>query len=248
MPEREPERVLLEETLPGAAMASYVLPRHHSVRFTDVEGGANVSLLAFNRELLHERYNMADTLKAQHTAFLTRGHVLYSDMGRVLCSVTQDSCGWHDTFTGVSDAAGAARYGERSYETHRNEWVRNAREELLIELGKWGLGRRDLVPNVNLFSKIAPDALGKLRYVVGHSPAGSIVELRAEMNVLLVLSTCPHALDPAPAWAPKPVHVRIARVAATGPEDVCRRSCPENARGFANTERMFLTQITEKSA
>lgn len=246
MPEAQP--CLLEETLPGAAMASYVIPRHHSVRFTDPSGGANVSLLLFNRELLLERYNMADTLKAQHTAFVTRGHVLYSDMGRVLCSVTHDSCGWHDTFTGPSDAASVARYGERSYQTQRNAWVRNARDQLLIELGKWGLDARDLVPNVNLFSKVAADADGRLAYVTGHSRAGSFVELRAEMNVLLVLSTCPHVLDPAPEWAPKPVQVRIARVPAPGPDDVCRTHCPENARGFANTERMFATQLLERSA
>ena len=158
MSEESREMVLLDETLPGAAMASYVLPRHHSLRFTDEAGGANVSLLLFNREQLNERYNMADTLKAQHTAFLTRGHVLYSDMGRVLCSITHDSCGWHDTFTGLSDAQSVARYGQRSYETHRNDFVRNARDQLLIELGKWGLGVRDLVPNVNLFTKVAPDA------------------------------------------------------------------------------------------
>ena len=248
MPEELLETVLLEETLPGAAMASYVLPRHHSLRFTDEVGGANVSLLLFNRELLNERYNMADTLKAQHTAFVTRGHVLYSDTGRVLCSVTHDTCGWHDTYTGVSDAESVARYGLRSYGTHRNEQVRNARDELLIELGKWGLGTRDLVPNVNLFTKVAPDAEGKLRYVEGHSAAGSFVELRAEMNVLIVLSTCPHVLDPAPQWSPKPVKVRLARVTAPGPQDACRASCPENARGFANTERMFLTQLVERSA
>jgi len=248
MPEEPRETVLIEETLPGAAMASYVLPRHHSLRFIDEAGGANVSLLLFNRELLNERYNMADTLKAQHTAFLTRGHVLYSDMGRVLCSLTHDTCGWHDTFTGLSDAQSVARYGQRSYETHRNDHVRNGRDMLLIELGKWGLGTRDLVPNVNLFTKVAPDAEGKLGYVVGHSLAGSCVELRAEMNVLIVLSTCPHVLDPAPQWQPKPVRVRLARVAAPGPEDACRRACPENARGFANTERMFLTPLVDRSA
>jgi uncharacterized protein len=232
---------LLEEVVPGAAMASYVLPRQHTLRFTDLEGGANVSLLLYNRESFVERYNMADTLKAQHTAFLTRGHVLYSDMGRILCSVPEDTCGWHDTFTGLSDAASVrARYGERPYGAHRNAFYRNARDELLIELGKWGLGARDLVPNVNLFTKVAPDAQGKLQFVTGHSKAGAYVDLRAEMNVLLVLSTCPHVLDPAPTWAPKPVRVSIARTPAPGAGDVCRRSCPENERGFANTERMFL--------
>ncbi len=75
------------------------------LRLTDVEGGANVAALFYNYEERLERYNMADTLKAQHTAYLTKGCVCYSDMGRVLCSITEDTCGWHDTLCGVSNAA-----------------------------------------------------------------------------------------------------------------------------------------------
>jgi len=233
--------VLFEETVPGASMASWVLRRHQTLRLTDLEGGANVSMLLYNRELPIERYNMADTLKAQHTAFLTKGHVLYSDMGRVLCSLTEDTCGWHDTVTGLSDATSVrARYGEQRYATHRNAWLRNARDELLVELGKWGLGARDVVPNLNLFSKVAPDAEGTLGFVTGHSKPGCFVELRAEMNVLVVVSTCPHVLDPAPSWAPKPVAIQVRRTAPPGPDDLCRRARPENERGFANTERLFL--------
>jgi urea carboxylase-associated protein 2 len=236
--------VLYQETLPGAAMWSWVLGRHQSLRLIDLEGGANVSLLLYNRDQLLERYNMADTLKAQHTAFLTAGRVLYSDMGRVLCSITHDSVGWHDAFTGLSDAASVrAQYGEQPYGSHRNGMYRNARDQLTIELGKWGLGARDLVPNVNLFSKVAPDAEGALQFVPGHSPAGGYVQLRAEMNVLVVLSNCPHVLDPAPRWAPKPVALNVLRTPAPGPDDACRRSRPENERGFINTERMFLSQV-----
>jgi uncharacterized protein len=241
VPDIQSARVLLEEELPGAAMASYVLPRHHTLRFTDLRGGANVSLLLYNRDLFVERYNMADTLKAQHTAFLTKGHALYSDMGRVLCSIPEDACGWHDTITGVSDGESVrARFGERPYGAHRNQWLRNGRDELLIELGKWNMGPRDLVPNINLFSKVAADTEGVLRFVAGHSRAGAYVDLRAEMNVLLVLSTCPHPLDPSPEWAPKPIGVRVSRTPPVAADDVCRKSCPENERGFANTERLFL--------
>jgi urea carboxylase-associated protein 2 len=230
-----------EEVIPGAAMASYVLRRHQTLRLTDLEGGANVSMLLYNRDLLIERYNMADTLKAQHTAFLTAGRVLYSDMGRILCSITHDSCGWHDTFTGLSDAASVrAKYGDKPYGAYRNEWIRSAHEEFLVELGKWGLGARDLVPNLNLFSKVAPDDTGALRYVVGHSKAGASIALRAEMNVLVVLSTCPHVLDPAPSWSPKPIALQLLKTPAPGPDDSCRRSRPENERGFINTERLFL--------
>jgi urea carboxylase-associated protein 2 len=235
------DRLLWTEGLPGAAMWSGVLLRHHTLRLTDVEGGANVSMLLFNRDLLVERYNMADTLKAQHTAYLTQGFVLYSDMGRVLCSVSADTCGWHDTVCGVSDAESVHKqYGDKNYQQARNGWYRNGRDELLIELGKWGLGYRDLVPNVNLFSKVSADDDGNLAYVVGHSKSGSYVDLRAEMNVLVVLSTCAHVLDPSPSYAPKPVAMSLYRSDPPGPEDACRRSRPENERGFVNTERLFL--------
>jgi urea carboxylase-associated protein 2 len=233
-------RPLVEEALPGAATWSGVLARHQRLRLTDVEGGANVALLLFNRDQLLERYNMPDTLKAQHTAFLTRGHVLYSDMGRILCSLVEDSCGWHDTLAGVSDEESLrAKYGEQRYGQHRNAFHRNGRDSLLVELGKWGLGLRDLVPNVNLFSKVAPDAHGNLAFVPGHSRAGAQVELRAEMNVLVVLTTCQHPLAPNPSYAPRPVKLEILPGTAPGPDDLCRRSRPENERGFANTERMF---------
>src|SRR5205814_698367 len=83
------------------------------------------------------RHNLADTLKAQFTAFLTAGRVLYSDMGRVLASVVADDCGWHDTISGLGDAAAnVARFGAGSYQTLRNEWHRNGRDNLLVELGK----------------------------------------------------------------------------------------------------------------
>jgi urea carboxylase-associated protein 2 len=233
--------ILFEETLPGAAMASWVLRRHQVLRLTDLEGGANLSVLLYNRDLLIERYNMADTLKAQHTAFLTQGRVLFSDMGRILCSITADTCGWHDTLTGLSNAETVrAQYGVQSYGSHRNAWFRNAHDELLVELGKWGLGARDLVPNVNLFSKVVADDDGVLGYVVGHSKPGAYIELRAEMNVLLVASSCPHVLDPASSWSPKPIGIQLSQGAAPGADDICRRSRPESERGFFNTERMFL--------
>lgn len=239
----EPQNPVLRETIPGGAMWSHVLWRHERIRFTDLEGGANVALLLFNRDQLLERYNMPDTLKAQHTAFLTAGNVLYSDMGRILCSIVEDSSGWHDTVCGVSDAALVrSKYGDHRYQQHRNEYHRNGSDSLLVELGKWGLGLQDLVPNVNLFSKVVAlpaDEGGALRFDAGHAKAGAYVELRAELNTLLVLSTCQHPLDPSSRYAPKPVEVVITRGAPPGPDDLCRRSRPENARGFENVERWF---------
>ena len=236
-------RLLLEEEVPGGAMWSHVLHRHQTLRLSDLEGGANASVLLYNRDLLTERYNMPDTLKSQHTAFLTKGVVMCSDMGRILCSITEDTCGWHDTVTGVSDAAVVkAKYGAKTYQEARNAYHRNGRDCLLNELSKWGLGARDLVPNANFFSKVVADAEGKLSYVAGHGKAGAFVELRAEMNVLVIMSTCQHAFDPAKTYAPKKVGVTAWKSDPPAADDPCRLARPENARGFSNTERMFLGQ------
>lgn len=233
--------ILWEETVQPAASWSHVLKRGTCLRITDVEGGANVGALFYNFECPSERYNMPDTLKAQHIARLTKGFVLYSDMGRILCSVTEDSVGWHDPIGGCSNAALVkAKYGEASYQDCRNEYFRNGHDSFLVELGKWGLGPRDLTSNVNFFSRLDTAADGAFSFHTGNSTAGAYVDLRAEMNVLTILNTCPHPLDPSPKYNPKPVHLAIRRVAAPGPDDACRVSRPENGRGFTLTERYFL--------
>ncbi len=229
--------LLWEEHLPGGNHWSARLRRGTALRLTDLQGGANVSALFFNAEQPLERYNMPDTLKSQHTAFLTAGYVCQSDMGRVLCSITADSLGWHDTWCGVSDAAMVlAKYGEKRYQEHRNAMHRNGRDGLLIELAKWGLGVRDLVPSVNFFSKVVPDADGALSHVPGHSGVGSCVDLRFEMDTLVVLSSAPHPLDSRPEYAPADVHLSAYRAAPVAPDDACRLKCPQNGRAFINTE------------
>jgi len=232
--------ILWEETVPGGATWSHVLKRGTALRMTDAEGGANAGAIFYNFECPVERYNMPDTLKAQHIARLTAGFVLYSDMGRVLCSVTEDSVGWHDPLGGCSDAVLVAeRYGRATYQDCRNNYHKNAMDGFLVELAKWGLGPRDLVANVNFFSRVTVGADGGMHFQSGNSKAGDFVELRAEMNVLVILNTCQHPLDPAPRYAPKPVHLAIRGVGPPGPDDPCRNSRPENGRGFILTERYF---------
>ncbi len=232
---------LFEDLVREGATWSHVLKRGTSLRITDIEGGANVGALFYNWENPTERYNMPDTLKAQHTARLTAGHVLYSDMGRVLCSVTHDTLGWHDPLSGCSNAALVeARYGQSSYQVHRNGRFANAFDGFAVELAKYGLSLRDLGAPINFFSKVVVDDLGNLGFVSGHSKPGASVELRAEMNVLVILNTCPHPLDPAPAYVPRPVTVTVQRVPPPAADDLCRVSCPENGRGFILTERYFL--------
>jgi len=236
----DPAKLLWEEFIPGGTHWSGVIRRGNTLRITDINSGANVSALLFNQEEKSERYSMADTLKAQQTAYLTKGFVCYSDMGRVLMSVAEDTCGWHDTICGLSNAQMIhEKYGEGRFEELRNAYFKNGRDSLLIEMGKWGLGRRDLVSNLNLFSKVAVDDEGNMNFVEGNSQAGDYIELRAEMNTLVVLSTAPHPLAPAGQYNPQPVQLSAWHSGEVAEDDYCRNFRPENVRGFHNTELWF---------
>ncbi len=219
------------------------LRRNQRLAIVDLEGRACVSALFYNARDPLERYNMADTLKAQLTAFLTAGRVLYSDMGRVLCSIVADGCGWHDTISGLGDAAAnRARFGEGSYQKLRNERHRNARDNLIVELGKHGLGKRDLVANLNFFVRVGVDEGGGLGWIAGNSRPGAAVALRFEMDTLVVLSNTPHPLDPAPVYRPPPIDLTVSDGPAAPPDDPCRLSRPENGRGFELTAA-YLSEI-----
>ena len=232
---------LYEDDLPAGTHTALVLRRGLVLRLTDLEGGANVSALLYNHEERLERYNMPDTLKAQHTAYLTAGHVLYSDMGRILASVIADTCGWHDTISGVSHQADVdARYGVHRYQEHRNKMIRSGLDSLLVEIGKHGLGKRDLHAPVNFFSKVSVADDGALQFAPGHSKAGDHVDLRAEMDVLLALSSAPHPLDPSPTYRASRVRLGVYRADPVTADDLCRVSCEQNRRGFINTERYAL--------
>lgn len=233
--------LLWNERLLGGATWSHVLKRGTALRITDTEGNANVAAYFLNFENPSERFNLPDTLKAQHTARLRQGHVLFSDMGRVLCSITEDTVGWHDPIAGISNASLIEKkYGKTTYQQSHNDWYQNARDGFLVELGKYGMGPRDLHASVNFFSKVVVDESGNMQYVGDNSSKGSYIELRAEMNVLVLLNTSPHPLNTDPHYAPKPVDLTISRVPMPRSNDRCRTLCPENTRGFVLTELYFL--------
>ncbi len=237
----EENSVFWEETIQPGAAWSHVLKRGTALRLVDLEGGANVGAIFYNFDCPAERYNMPDTLKAQHIARLTKGFVLYSDMGRILCSIVEDKVGWHDPIGGTSNAKLVkARYGSSRYQEQRNDYHKNGRDSFLIEMGKWGLGPRDLAANVNFFTRVDVAEDGSVSFGPDNSKAGDFVELRAEMNILVILNTCPHPLDPNPRYEPKPVRLSVRRVPVPGADDLCRVSRAENGRGFTLTERYFL--------
>ena len=232
---------LYEEFVPGGGHTSFVLKRGQLLRITDLEGGANVSLLLLSAAEKSERLNLPDTLKCQHTAKLTAGHCLYSDMGRVLAAITADTCGWHDSFGGVLNAAEVAeKYGAGSYQELRNGFFRNGMDNLLVEMGKWDLNLQDLLMNLNLFSQVTVDADGSFHFQPGNSKAGDYIELYAPMDTLVVLTALQHPMDPNPLYAPKPVQLSWQQVQSDGISVLCRASRPENGRGFYNTERLYI--------
>jgi hypothetical protein len=226
--------------VPGGAAESLRLRRHRTLTLHALGPGANVAMLIYALEDPTERLNVPDTLKAQMSARIKSPMALMSDMGRALASVTGSSLDWHDAITGHSlPEAVEARFGPSSYAADRNAWRRSARHGLLDELWKHGLGARDLHANINFFTKVAPagDERGTLVYVPGHADAGDWVTLRAEIDLLVILSTAPHPLDPAESWDPAGVRIDVAEAPAPGPDDPTRRWREESGRALDLAER-----------
>ncbi len=224
-----------ETLLEGGKHWSLAINRGVGLTLEDVEGGANLGMLLYNPSNLLERYNAPDTLKCQHTLRLTRGHCLYSDMGRIFCSIIEDTLGWHDSIGGTADRELVRRrWGILSYQQARNGWTQNGHDAFLIEAAKYGLGKRDLAANVNWFSKVGVAEDGALSFDPAHSRPGSAVTLRFEMETLLLLHTCPHPLNPAPLYPRHPVRLSLFEAPPMTDTDVCLNACAENRRGFAN--------------
>jgi urea carboxylase-associated protein 2 len=225
---------VFRKTLAGGGMWSAVIGRGKRLRMTDLQGRGNVSMLLYNALERQERYNMPDTLKGQYVFYLRQPYCLHSDMGRLMASIVQDSLGWHDTVCGHSDAALVLeKHGVKNYQQAGNEWYRNGRDCFLIELAKWGLGKKDLVPNLNWFSKVVSDDDGNLSFVEEHSEPGDFVELRFEMDTLVVLNTCQHPLDPA-AYRENEVKLEVFDGEMAGRDDPSLRVRDENLRAWEN--------------
>jgi urea carboxylase-associated protein 2 len=240
-PDLEGRQVLFSELVPGGGHWSYRLPRGTTLRMTALEAGANLSVVLYSAAEKLERYNMPDSLKAQHTAHYTRGHVLMSDMGRSLASITADTLGWHDPLgLLLDDRRMAEKYGERGYQAARNDMHRSGRAGLLIEIGKYGLSKRDLIAPVNFFSKVTVDEEGRFAFVPDHCKAGDHVDLRLDMDVILAFSSAPHPLDPAPAYGARKIGLALWRSGPAPADDYCRGFRPENARALHNSDTLYL--------
>lgn len=231
-----PEDHLWEQTIAPGGYATRHLPRGARLRLIDTQGDACASLLIFNAQMPSERLNVADTVKVQWNAYLGAGKLLLSDMGRVLMSIESDEAGTHDCFAGTSNAAtNEAKYGNGA----NSGPYPNGRDRFLLGAAKHGLSRRDVHPCVNLFKGTHIEEDGTITPVIGPFAPGRSLVLRAEMEVILVITNCPHVLDPRSEYSVTPLRASAWRGAITPPEDPIRNATPEGLRAFENVEDYF---------
>lgn len=221
------DAVIHRETIPGGWYWTTQLKRGEALRLVNSSGKSCIALLAWSKADPSERLNHADTIKVQWAARLQKGRVILSDMGRALLSIIEDTSAAHDTLAGGSSAAtNAMHYGEDNH--------RNTRDNFILAAGKLGLGRRDVMPCINFFAPVSVDSSGKFLWNDDRRQAGDFVDLRAEMDLLVALSNCPHPLDPASTYSKGPVAIVRYRAPEAGVDDLCRTASAESMRAFEN--------------
>ncbi|MGY6548222.1 MAG: DUF1989 domain-containing protein [Roseinatronobacter sp.] len=222
-PAPDPARLIRTETLPGGWYWTGQLRAGEVLQIAGATG-SSVALAAWSAGDPSERVNLPDTVKVQWTTELRRGRVLFSDMGRVLLSLTEDSSGAHDALTGGSQAQDvpASR--------------RNCRDNMVLAAGKLGLNARDLPALLQLFAPVRVDAAGRFGWRGAMLSGQDWVALRAEADLLVALSNTRHPLDP--ATGPEPaVTLHHLHAATIAPDDICRTATAEAIRGFENNAR-----------
>ncbi|MFS0788340.1 urea amidolyase associated protein UAAP1 [Shouchella sp. 1P09AA] len=197
---------------------------------------ANLGMMVFCADRKDERYNMADTLKAQHTSMFTKGHLLMSDNGRAMVSIIEDSLGWHDPISSYTTRESTSeQYGVTSFQTELNQYKRNGEDNFLMELVRQGYERKDLGPVVNLFSKLSYDESGAITFEQNHGKSGDYIVLRTEVDSVFFFSNTPHPLSRSQHYPSAEIEWTITDAAEIENDDLCLNQCEENRRAFENT-------------
>jgi len=179
-------------------------------RIVDLEGNQAVDTLFYNVHDAAERYSAADTLSRQHQLYLTTGSKLYSSLGNVMLVITADTCGRHDTVGGACAAeSNTTRYALDKYPMHscRDNFLHAIAHDPVCE--RLGMSKRDIPANINFFMNVPVTEAGKLEFADGVSAPGKYVEMRAEMDVVVLISNCPQLNNPCNAYNPTPVRLLI---------------------------------------
>jgi urea carboxylase-associated protein 1 len=218
-PGAEPAAAARVTTVTARAPWSAVIPAGGLLTITDLHGNQAVDFLVYDAADTAVRYSAPDTLQAQGNIFLGAGSVLLSNEHTPLMTVVADSCGGHDTIAGAcSKESNTLRYGHHTWSQHA------CVDNFLAEGARWGLGKRDLVSNVNWYMNVPVEDDGTLGIVDGRSAAGLEVTLRAEREVLVLVSNCPQINNPCNGFDPTPV-----RMTVTTPEPPATPGAPAAA-------------------
>jgi urea carboxylase-associated protein 1 len=194
-------RIIEDSVVPARRPWSARLAAGERLRIIDLEGQQAVDFLCFNAADPAERYHAANTVKVPCNIFLGQGSVLRSSLARPMMTIVEDTCGGHDTIFGCcSFEIDRVRYGQTNAECCQRNFER--------EMARHGIGKEHVVPNVNFFMSVPVAADGSAAIVASRSRPSDYVDLRAEMDVIAVLSNCPEALNPATgAGGPTPIRV-----------------------------------------
>ncbi|MBC8129958.1 MAG: urea carboxylase-associated family protein [Rhizobiaceae bacterium] len=194
----------LDHLVPARAPWSGYIHRGETLRIIDSEGQQAVDTLFYRADDFAERYSGQDTLRAQGSAYLGLGTRILSNEGRVMATITADTCGRHDTSAGAcSCESNTVRFG------HHTKYLHACRENFVLEVARYGMTKRDIVPNINFFMNVPIAPNGDLVIADGISEPGGIVEMVAEMDLLCVISNCPQVNNPCNGFNPTPVRVQI---------------------------------------
>lgn len=225
-PAPAPEGVIWAETVPGGWYYTCRVAKGQILRLQASGMGGSVSLAAWAAADTSERQNLPDTCKLQWTTDLKKGRVVFSDMGRVLFSIVEDSAGANDALTGGMPARAPFTPSFRS-----------TRENMVLAVAKLGLDKRDLPALLTFFAPVRVDANGNFFWNASLLNGDDWVELRAETDLLVALSNSRHPLDP--TTDPEVPSVTVTRLAArdVAQDDLCRTATAEAIRGFENNAR-----------
>jgi urea carboxylase-associated protein 1 len=204
----DPASADFDLTLPAGEGWTHELAPGDRFRIVDLAGNQAVDTLFFNSRDLDERYSANETIRAQGNIYLTTGTRLVSGEGRPLLTIVADTCGRHDTLGGAC----SAESNQVRYDLAK-KYMHNCRDTFLLALARAGRGlsKRDLPSNINFFMNVPVTAAGELTFEDGVSGPGRYVEMRAEMQVLVLISNCPQLNNPCNGYDPTPVRLLVWR-------------------------------------
>lgn len=201
-----PSKALYDHIVPSGDGWMHEIKKGQTFRITDLEGNQAADTLFYNAADFSDRYSAQDTIRLQGSAYLTTGSKLISIRGNEMLTITADTCGRHDTLGGACAAeSNQVRYALEKRPMH------NCRDTFMLQIAKWGRGmsKRDIAHNINFFMNVPITPEGGLSFEDGVSAGGKYVEMKAEMDVICLMSNCPQLNNPCNAYNPTPVRLHL---------------------------------------